>query len=157
VPSDDVSADLYAACARTLDAHSFRRYEVSNYARRPQHNNNSEEDDDDKSRHNWQFWRGGDVLGIGPGAASRATLDVGQQRQLLRALDVSNEQQAVWRSRRAARQRKSIDDDDDDGDDDRRKPVDDAVVRLAGKNLRTPQRYASNVMAHGFGLDTLTT
>jgi oxygen-independent coproporphyrinogen-3 oxidase len=48
-----------------LSAAGFEAYEVSNHARTPA----------DRSRHNLTYWRGGDWLGVGPGAHGRLTLD----------------------------------------------------------------------------------
>lgn len=48
------------AVARWLAEHGYYRYEVSNYARPGA-----------ECRHNLRYWRGGDYLGLGLGAASR--------------------------------------------------------------------------------------
>ncbi|MEL7131130.1 MAG: radical SAM family heme chaperone HemW [Pseudomonadota bacterium] len=64
LPSDDLSADLYALTQDMTSAAGLRRYEVSNHAR-----------DGAESRHNLIYWRYGDYVGIGPGAHGRLTLD----------------------------------------------------------------------------------
>ena len=64
LPSDDLSADLYALTQEMCDAAGLPAYEVSNHARK-----------DAQSRHNLVYWRGGDWCGIGPGAHGRLTLD----------------------------------------------------------------------------------
>ena len=50
-----------------LGAAGFQAYEVSNHARDPVA----------RSRHNLLYWRGGDYLGVGPGAHGRITMPDG--------------------------------------------------------------------------------
>ena len=64
LPSDDLSADLYALTQELTADAGLRRYEVSNHAR-----------DGAESRHNLIYWRYGDYVGIGPGAHGRLALD----------------------------------------------------------------------------------
>jgi putative oxygen-independent coproporphyrinogen III oxidase len=64
LPSEDVSADMYLTTNEICDAAGLQAYEVSNYAR-----------PGSESRHNLIYWRGGDYIGIGPGAHGRLTLD----------------------------------------------------------------------------------
>ncbi|MFW2341642.1 radical SAM family heme chaperone HemW [Brevundimonas sp.] len=64
-PDDDRAADLYEATEAVLEQAGFEAYEVSNHAR----------DVAARSVHNLHVWRGGDYLGIGPGAHGRLTLD----------------------------------------------------------------------------------
>lgn len=62
-PSADLAADLYEATLEETKAHGLENYEISNYAL-PGH----------ECRHNLNYWRLGDYIGIGPGAASRLTM-----------------------------------------------------------------------------------
>lgn len=63
LPDEDLAADLYELTGEmTLNA-GFQAYEVSNYAKNGQ-----------ESRHNLVYWRGGDYIGVGPGAHGRLTL-----------------------------------------------------------------------------------
>lgn len=64
-PDEDLAAELYEATQARLQAAGFEAYEVSNHARGPQA----------RSAHNIHVWRGGDYLGLGPGAHGRLTLD----------------------------------------------------------------------------------
>jgi oxygen-independent coproporphyrinogen-3 oxidase len=64
LPDDDLSADMYALTQEVCDAAGMPAYEVSNHAR-----------PGSESRHNLIYWRGGDYVGIGPGAHGRMTLD----------------------------------------------------------------------------------
>ncbi|WP_298158692.1 radical SAM family heme chaperone HemW [Brevundimonas sp.] len=64
-PDEDTAADLYEATQAVLGAAGFEAYEVSNHAR----------DMDARSAHNLHVWRGGDYVGVGPGAHGRLTLD----------------------------------------------------------------------------------
>jgi putative oxygen-independent coproporphyrinogen III oxidase len=66
-PADeDAAADMFEATQETLNATSLPCYEISNHAR-----------PGNESRHNLTCWRGGDYLGIGPGAHGRLTLNDG--------------------------------------------------------------------------------
>jgi oxygen-independent coproporphyrinogen-3 oxidase len=59
LPSDDAQADLYEAASIYLAERGFVHYEVSNFARPGR-----------ECRHNLNYWRGGEYLGLGPAAAS---------------------------------------------------------------------------------------
>lgn len=60
LPDGDAAARLYAATAEEAARFGLAPYEVSNYAQPGA-----------ESRHNLQYWRYGDYLGIGPGAHGR--------------------------------------------------------------------------------------
>lgn len=62
LPDDDLSADMYALTQDLTAAHGLPAYEVSNHAA-----------PGSESRHNLIYWRGGDYVGIGPGAHGRIT------------------------------------------------------------------------------------
>ncbi|WP_312599441.1 radical SAM family heme chaperone HemW [Brevundimonas sp.] len=64
-PDEDVAAALYETTQAVLSAAGFEAYEVSNHALGPAA----------RSAHNLHVWRGGDYLGLGPGAHGRLTLD----------------------------------------------------------------------------------
>jgi putative oxygen-independent coproporphyrinogen III oxidase len=64
LPADDDAARLYTATAEEAERFGLLPYEVSNYARPGA-----------ESRHNLQYWRYGDYLGIGPGAHQRLSAD----------------------------------------------------------------------------------
>ena len=64
-PDEDLSAALYEATQTVLQTAGFDAYEVSNHARGASA----------RSAHNLHVWRGGDYLGVGPGAHGRLTLD----------------------------------------------------------------------------------
>ena len=63
-PDEDLAAALYETTGRVLEAAGFEAYEVSNHARGV----------GARSSHNLHVWRGGDYLGLGPGAHGRLTL-----------------------------------------------------------------------------------
>lgn len=63
-PDEDLAASLYEATQAVLEGAGFEAYEVSNHAR----------DVAARSSHNLHVWRGGDYLGLGPGAHGRLTL-----------------------------------------------------------------------------------
>ncbi|MEN5228427.1 radical SAM family heme chaperone HemW [Brevundimonas naejangsanensis] len=67
-PDEDLAAELYETTQATLEAAGFEAYEVSNHAR----------DVAARSSHNLHVWRGGDYLGLGPGAHGRMTLAEGR-------------------------------------------------------------------------------
>jgi oxygen-independent coproporphyrinogen-3 oxidase len=62
LPSDDLGADMYDLTQDMCDAVGLPAYEVSNHA-----------SDMAQSRHNLIYWRGGEYLGLGPGAHGRIT------------------------------------------------------------------------------------
>ncbi len=62
---DDGQADLYELTQEITLAAGLPAYEVSNHARAPEY----------QSRHNLIYWRGGDWIGVGPGAHGRLTVD----------------------------------------------------------------------------------
>ncbi len=64
-PDEDLSAALYETTQTVLEGAGFDAYEVSNHARGVAA----------RSAHNLHVWRGGDYLGLGPGAHGRLTLD----------------------------------------------------------------------------------
>ena len=64
-PDEDRAASLYETTQDVLSSAGFDAYEVSNHARGPAA----------RSSHNLHVWRGGDYLGLGPGAHGRLTLD----------------------------------------------------------------------------------
>jgi len=71
LPEDDALLDIQEAGQRRLSAAGYRQYEVSAYAR-----------DGMQCRHNLNYWRFGDYIGVGAGAHGKLT-------------DVTR--QAVWR------------------------------------------------------------
>ncbi|MDQ8027265.1 MAG: radical SAM family heme chaperone HemW [Brevundimonas sp.] len=64
-PDEDLAAELYETTQTVLETACFDAYEVSNHAR----------GEAARSSHNLHVWRGGDYLGVGPGAHGRLTLD----------------------------------------------------------------------------------
>jgi oxygen-independent coproporphyrinogen-3 oxidase len=64
-PDEDHAAALYEMTQTVLEAAGFDAYEVSNHSRGAAA----------RSAHNLHVWRGGDYLGLGPGAHGRLTLD----------------------------------------------------------------------------------
>jgi oxygen-independent coproporphyrinogen III oxidase len=59
LPPDDDLADMYAVTRSRLAVAGYEQYEISNWAR-PGH----------ESRHNLTYWRSGEWIGVGAGAAS---------------------------------------------------------------------------------------
>ena len=60
LPPDDLAADLYALTQRMTGAAGIQAYEISNHAAPGA-----------QCRHNLIYWRGGDYVGVGPGAHGR--------------------------------------------------------------------------------------
>lgn len=61
LPDADAAAELYEATQAACEAAGFAGYEISNHARGP----------GARARHNLIYWRGGDWIGVGPGAHGR--------------------------------------------------------------------------------------
>jgi oxygen-independent coproporphyrinogen-3 oxidase len=64
LPDDDQAFEMQRECARELAACGFSQYEVSAWARPGR-----------QCRHNLNYWRFGDYLGIGAGAHGKVTVD----------------------------------------------------------------------------------
>lgn len=64
LPDEDAAADLYALTQVVTDEAGLPAYEISNHARPGA-----------ECRHNLLYWRGGDYVGVGPGAHGRLTVD----------------------------------------------------------------------------------
>ena len=64
LPDDDSTFEMQLECQRLLGSEGFAQYEVSAYARAGR-----------QCRHNLNYWRFGDYLGIGAGAHGKATVD----------------------------------------------------------------------------------
>jgi putative oxygen-independent coproporphyrinogen III oxidase len=67
IPGEETAADLYEATQASLEGAGLPAYEISNHARSGA-----------ECRHNLVYWRGGDYLGVGPGAHGRLT-EAGQR------------------------------------------------------------------------------
>ena len=63
LPGEDLAADLYLLTQERCEASGLPGYETSNHAAAGE-----------ESRHNLTYWRGGDYIGIGPGAHGRLGL-----------------------------------------------------------------------------------
>jgi putative oxygen-independent coproporphyrinogen III oxidase len=66
LPHEDVSSDMFESTQEICAQAGFPAYEISNHARPGQ-----------ECRHNLVYWRGGDYVGVGPGAHGRLTLPTG--------------------------------------------------------------------------------
>ena len=77
-PDDDGAAHFYEITQEMCAAAGAPAYEISNHARMPAA----------RSRHNLIYWRGGEWIGIGPGAHGRVTID--GQRHASTAYDRPN-------------------------------------------------------------------
>jgi len=64
-PDNELAASLYEATQELCAQAGFEAYEISNHARSQAA----------RSRHNLVYWRGGDWVGVGPGAHGRMTHD----------------------------------------------------------------------------------
>lgn len=63
LPDEDLSAEMYELTQELCCAAGFPAYEVSNHSRKGS-----------ESRHNMIYWRGGEYIGIGPGAHGRVSM-----------------------------------------------------------------------------------
>ncbi len=79
LPEEDLGAEMYELTQEMTSAAGLPAYEVSNHARTGA-----------ESRHNMTYWRGGDYVGIGPGAHGRITGPEG------RASTVAHKNPAKW-------------------------------------------------------------
>ena len=72
LPAAELAADLYEITDEILLGVGLAAYEVSNHAA----------GEAARSRHNLTYWRGGDYVGVGPGAHGRITLADGRRASL---------------------------------------------------------------------------
>ncbi len=70
LPDDDIAWQMQEECQETIAKSGLEQYEVSAYAKQNQ-----------RSRHNLNYWRFGDYLGIGAGAHGKIT---GSQGEIIR-------------------------------------------------------------------------
>lgn len=63
---ENLASEMYQVLQEAAARHGFRQYEVANFAR--QSTNHLRELPDRACRHNVNYWRGGDCLGLGPSA-----------------------------------------------------------------------------------------
>jgi len=63
LPDEDLSADMFEVTHEICAQAGLHGYEVSNYSHKSL-----------ESKHNMIYWRGGDYIGVGPGAHGRLTL-----------------------------------------------------------------------------------
>jgi oxygen-independent coproporphyrinogen-3 oxidase len=59
LPGDELTAEMYYAAKDAFETAGYRHYEISNFAK-----------PDFECRHNVNYWRDGEYLGLGPSAAS---------------------------------------------------------------------------------------
>ncbi|MFX5839476.1 YggW family oxidoreductase, partial [Acinetobacter baumannii] len=78
LPDDDVLADIQDAGQALLAEAGYGQYEVSAYARPGR-----------RGRHNLNYWRFGDYIGIGAGAHGKLTMPGGPDAAGLRILRTS--------------------------------------------------------------------
>jgi oxygen-independent coproporphyrinogen-3 oxidase len=64
MPEDTLSADFYELTQEIMESHGLPAYEISNHAA-----------SGEASRHNVNYWRGGEYIGIGPGAHGRVKIE----------------------------------------------------------------------------------
>ena len=64
LPDEDNAAALFDVTQELCEAAGFPAYEISNHAKAGA-----------ACRHNLTYWRGGDYVGVGPGAHGRLTID----------------------------------------------------------------------------------
>jgi oxygen-independent coproporphyrinogen-3 oxidase len=99
LPDDDAAWDIETQCQRLLAASGYDQYEVSAYAQPGA-----------QCRHNLNYWRFGDYLGLGAGAHGKLTLELpggvlrsakSKQPRAFQS-DAGNPAAAAWRAIRVA-------------------------------------------------------
>ncbi len=82
LPDEDLSANLFEMTQAICESEGLPAYEVSNHARVGRH-----------CRHNLRYWLAQDVIGIGPGAHGRLSVEAG------RLAEASERDPATWLAR----------------------------------------------------------
>ncbi len=90
LPEDDALWDMQEQCQSQLATHGYRQYEVSAYAQ-PGH----------ECRHNLNYWRFGDYLGIGAGAHGK--ISDAQHQRITRSWKVKNPRDYLLKAATPAR------------------------------------------------------
>jgi len=85
-PGDDLSAELYDICIEETARSGMEQYEVSNFAIPGQ-----------ECLHNVNYWSLGDYIGIGPGAASRVSIDSHSIPLQIRAAGMCTKAPEKWK------------------------------------------------------------
>jgi len=93
LPDDDAALEMQLACQARLADAGYAQYEVSGYARPGR-----------QCRHNLNYWRFGDYLGIGAGAHGKATV----AGQVLRTEKPRSPREYLRGAGRAGRQRRVV-------------------------------------------------
>jgi oxygen-independent coproporphyrinogen-3 oxidase len=97
-PEEDAAGALYDATQEVLSAAAFEAYEVSNHAKGVAA----------RSRHNLIYWRGGDYLGVGPGAHGRLSGADGERWATLTPSRIADYVEAVAQDGCGVTERQSL-------------------------------------------------
>ncbi len=93
LPDDDQAFEMQLACQQMLDGAGYAQYEVSAYARPGR-----------QCRHNLNYWRFGDYLGIGAGAHGKVTMG----EQVIRTEKVRMPREFLQRAATSAGVRRTV-------------------------------------------------
>ena len=98
-PDDDVFADMYEHTAAALERANYRQYEISNWCKPGM-----------ECRHNLQYWRNLDYLGIGAGAhgylqGQRYSVIAAPERYIAALMAANDSQAPAWLSPAVAKSR----------------------------------------------------
>ena len=101
LPEEDLAWDIQEACAERLLAEGFEAYEISAWTRAGQ-----------AARHNLNYWRFGDYLGIGAGAHAKLTLPAEQSIVRLRRKTIPHSYLQAAPERQFIAERRELNDND---------------------------------------------
>jgi oxygen-independent coproporphyrinogen-3 oxidase len=96
MPSSDLAADFYEMTTNIMQNNNLDNYEISNFARKGF-----------ESKHNLNYWQGGDYLGIGAGAHSRVYFDGDNARKSLVMVHSPDKWLKISQSRKIPIQKKN--------------------------------------------------
>ena len=120
IPDEDEAAALYETTQERLAAAGLPAYEISNHAR-----------PDAACRHNLTYWRGGEWIGVGPGAHGRIDTEEGRVATAERRAPEAWLDEAV-REGRAVRERRLLE-----------------PLEAMQERIQTGLRLAEGIPAHG--------
>ena len=132
LPDEDTAWEMQTACQDILAAHGYTQYEVSAYARA-----------DRRCRHNLNYWRFGDYLGIGAGA--HAKISDAQHQTITRTSKVRHPRDYLQRASGSERV-----------DTERRLGRGDAAFEFMLNALRLREGFESELFAAHTGLPIRT-
>lgn len=128
---ENISIEMYKMCDQILANYGLQKYEISNYA-----------DNLYQSKHNLNYWKYGNYLGIGPGAHTRISLN------LFKILSEIKQRKVIIKSSDFIKEGKSI-----YIDDILTNKNDTSIVKLSFIDELSPKKWKKRILEDGNGIE----